>query len=95
MSAGGQAETIAIALAGRQRGDGWVCRCPVPGHIDKHPSLRISERDGKVLVRCWSGCEQSAVINELKRRKLWNGKATWERPKKKAPSPNPRSHATR
>ncbi|HZZ23033.1 MAG TPA: hypothetical protein VFE60_10870 [Roseiarcus sp.] len=83
MSSGGQAETIARALDGRQRGAGWTCRCPA--HDDHDPSLRITERDGKVLVKCWSGCEQSDVIDALKRRNLWNGKATWGRPKKKDP----------
>jgi putative DNA primase/helicase len=85
VSAGDQAETIARALNGRRCGNGWICHCPVPAHTDRHPSLRISERDGKVLVKCWSGCEQSDVIDALKRRNLWNGKATWGRPKKKDP----------
>jgi putative DNA primase/helicase len=85
MSAGDQAETIARALNGRRCGDGWICRCPVPAHTDRHPSLRICERDGRVLVKCWGGCAQGDVINELKRGNLWNGKATWGRPKKKDP----------
>ena len=45
----------------------------MPGHVDKHPSLRISERNGKVLVRCWSGCDQRDVIDELRHRGLWGG----------------------
>jgi hypothetical protein len=51
VSAGDQAETIARALNGRRCGNGWICHCPVPAHTDRHPSLRISERDGKVLIR--------------------------------------------
>jgi putative DNA primase/helicase len=77
-------ETIARALNGRHSGNGWICRCPA--HDDHDPSLRITERDGKVLLKCWSGCPQDAVIDALKRRNLWNGKATWGRPKKKDPS---------
>src|SRR5262245_26815219 len=67
------AESLATALNGRRSGAGWVARCPVPGHVDKHPSLRISERYGKVLVKCWGGCDQGDVIDELRRRGLWGG----------------------
>ena len=83
MSSSGQAETIARALNGRPSGAGWTCRCPA--HDDHDPSLHVTERDGKVLVKCWSGCEQRDVIDALKRRNLWHGKATWGRPKKKDP----------
>jgi putative DNA primase/helicase len=82
-SASWRAETIARALNGRHSGNGWICRCPA--HDDHDPSLRITERDGKVLIKCWSGCKQDEVVDELKRRNLWNGKATWGRPKKKSP----------
>ena len=67
------AESLARGLNGRRNGSGWLCRCPVPGHVDKHPSLRINERDGKVLIKCWSGCSQGDVIAVLKHRGLWQG----------------------
>ena len=66
---------IARALNGRRCGAGFVCRCPA--HDDRRPSLRISEtKFGKVLIKCWSGCEQDAVIDALRRRGLWGGKPT-------------------
>ena len=68
------AADIARALKGRRRGAGWVCKCPA--HDDHHPSLSVAEtRDRKPLVKCWSGCSQDDVIDALKRRGLWDGKA--------------------
>ena len=47
-----------------------MVRCP--GHEDREPSLSIRDADdGKVLVHCHAGCDQSAVINELRLRGLW------------------------
>ena len=68
------AEDIARALKGRRCSKGWICRCPA--HDDHHPSLSVAEtRDGKTLVKCWSGCRQDDVIDALRRRGLWDGKA--------------------
>lgn len=45
-------------------------RCIV--HSDQHPSLSISNGDnGKLLVKCHTGCAQSALVDELKSRGLW------------------------
>jgi putative DNA primase/helicase len=68
------AEDIARALGGRRSGAGWVCKCP--SHDDHDPSLRINERDGKVLVKCWGGCEQNDVIGALRRKGLWSRSIT-------------------
>ena len=39
-----------------QRGAGFKAICPA--HADKNPSLSVSEGDnGKVLVKCFAGCE--------------------------------------
>jgi hypothetical protein len=62
------AEKIAKALGGRKCGQGWAARCPV--HEDHHPSLSIHEKDGKVLVHCHAGCDQSDVIASLRQRGL-------------------------
>ncbi len=68
------AETIARALGGRKAGLGWIAHCSA--HDDREPSLSIREADGKVLVRCHAGCDQRDVIAALKKRGLWDGKAT-------------------
>ena len=69
-----RAEDIARALKGRRCGKGWVCNCPA--HDDHHPSLSVAQtRDGKTLVKCWSGCRQDDVLDALRRQGLWDGKA--------------------
>lgn len=45
----------------RKSGKGWTARCPA--HPDKSSSLSVAEgRDGRVLVRCFAGCEAAAVV---------------------------------
>ena len=63
------AAELAHALGGRANGSGFVARCPA--HEDSTPSLSISETEGRVLVHCHAGCEQRAVIDELRARHLW------------------------
>jgi len=81
------AETIAFALGGRRVGKQWMARCPCPAHEDTDPSLSIRDADdGKVLVRCHAGCDQSNVIGELRSRGLWNSAGDHcQRPAKKQP----------
>lgn len=38
---------------------GWEARCP--SHDDRKPSLSVSEGERGLLVRCWAGCELSAI----------------------------------
>ena len=62
---------IARALSGHKSGSGYVARCPA--HDDQAPSLSIRDSgDGKVLVKCHTGCSQKSVISELKKRGLWH-----------------------
>lgn len=64
------AETIAKALGGRKTGGSWTARCPA--HDDRTPSLSIRDgADGKLLVHCFAGCEQAAVLAALRDRGLW------------------------
>jgi hypothetical protein len=64
------ARTIAVALGGHKAGNCWMARCPA--HEDSTPSLSIEEtRNGKLLVHCHAGCEQTAVIAALQDRGLW------------------------
>ncbi len=79
MSAG----NIAHALGGRQNGDGYICRCPA--HDDRTPSLSVTDRDGRTLLKCFAGCDQEAVIDALSERGLWGSKSSGNR----GPTPHP------
>jgi len=64
---------------GRSDGKGWLTHCPA--HDDERPSLSVADGDGRVLVHCFAGCPQDAVIDALRRRGLWpGGGASDERP---------------
>jgi len=68
-------ETIRAALRCGQ--PGCTCHKPTshvhcPAHEDHRPSLSVSEKHGKVLVKCHAGCDQGAVIEALKARNLWS-----------------------
>ena len=42
----------------------WKARCPA--HNDNTPSLSLKELDdGKVLIKCWSGCHIEEITNAL------------------------------
>jgi len=61
------AQQIAQATGlAEKRGGEWYGLCPV--HPDKKPSLAITKRDGKLLFKCWRGCDQSAVFDAVKER---------------------------
>jgi hypothetical protein len=48
----------------RLTSSGWSARCPA--HDDRSPSLSLSEgRDGRVLVRCWAGCEVEDIVHAV------------------------------
>ena len=63
------AAEIADALGGQRDGDSWSVRCPA--HDDHDPSLSLTDRNGRVLVCCFGGCSQTAVIGALRERGLW------------------------
>ena len=44
----------------RKNGNGFVACCPA--HDDKNPSLSIVEREGKILLKCFAGCQADAVV---------------------------------
>ena len=65
MSATSNSNLIAAVVEcfdARRTGTGrWIAHCPA--HPDRTPSLSIAEgRDGKVLVRCWVGCDLKTVL---------------------------------
>ena len=48
----------------RKAGKGWACRCVA--HEDRNASLSIAEgADGRVLLRCFAGCEPLAIVHAL------------------------------
>ncbi len=59
-----------------QRGSG-LTHCPA--HTDSTPSLHVSDRNGKLLVRCHAGCSQGAVVTALRDRGLWPAHRTSDR----------------
>lgn len=59
--------SILTALGGNKASG--MCRCPA--HDDGNPSLSVSERNGKVLFKCFAGCTQDAVLAALRQRGLW------------------------
>lgn len=68
-------QDIARALSGVRSGASYLCRCPVPSHGkgkgDRRPSLSIAAGDdGRLLVKCFSGCDPRDVLSELRRRGL-------------------------
>jgi putative DNA primase/helicase len=44
-----------------------------PAHDDKNPSLAVDDSASGLLVKCFAGCDQGAVIDALKARGLWPG----------------------
>lgn len=57
-------EAVLARLRGvRRSGSAWKALCPA--HADKHPSLAIAERDGKILLNCFAGCSSKAVCAAL------------------------------
>ena len=55
------APEVAARLHARRCGAGWIACCPA--HDDRTPSLSIrAGRDGRVLLRCWAGCDTAAVL---------------------------------
>jgi len=56
--------SIAKALGGHRNGHGYLCHC---GRGDRNPSLSIHDSDeGKLLVRCFAGCDARDVLAELR-----------------------------
>ncbi len=63
------ADRIAKALKARHSGRGWIAHCPA--HEDRSPSLSVRQEGDKILVHCFAGCRQAAVIEALRVRGLW------------------------
>ncbi|MFC2032480.1 hypothetical protein ACFLUS_03845 [Chloroflexota bacterium] len=58
------ADFLALLKGVKRNGNnGWLALCP--GHNDREPSLSIKEADGKILVKCFSGCELADILKSL------------------------------
>lgn len=78
------AQEIVKALGGR----GGMARCP--SHPDRTPSLAIrTGGDGRLLVHCFSGCPQDAVIAKLRALGLWPGRTEHSPARRPAPRIHP------
>lgn len=43
--------------------DKWMACCPA--HEDKNPSLAITLESGKILMKCWSGCDVESILGAI------------------------------
>lgn len=62
------------ALGGKWMSNYGRARCPVSeahAHGDQSMSFSISEKEGKVLFHCHTGCEQGVIIERLKELGYW------------------------
>ncbi len=63
--------SIVRELGAKRRGGDWLARCLV--HDDRTPSMSLRlGADGRLLVHCHAGCDQSSIIDALKQRRLWS-----------------------
>jgi putative DNA primase/helicase len=64
------AREVTASLGGRWHGSYGTACCP--SHPDRSPSLSIcSGADGRLLIRCFAGCEFTAIRDALADRGLW------------------------
>jgi hypothetical protein len=78
---GGAARTSGAQLVEALRCSDPRCECHndrwnrrklhCPAHDDARPSLSLTETGNTVLLHCWAGCSQDAIIAALRRRGLW------------------------
>ncbi len=55
----------------RWHGDYKFTAC-CPAHDDHNPSLSVTDKSGKILLKCWAGCSQEEVIGALRGIGLWH-----------------------
>lgn len=59
-------EVIRVLERVKRCAGGYVALCPA--HSDKTPSLSFTERDDKLLFRCFNGCSYESIREALERR---------------------------
>ena len=65
------AETLTARLGGRWCAGGRYGSCRCPAHDDCNPSLTVRDGSSAPLVKCHSGCNGQAIVEELRRRGWW------------------------
>lgn len=59
-----RAATIAERCGGgREHAKGWMVRCPA--HDDRSPSLHVTPKESRVLLKCFAGCTVTAILEVL------------------------------
>lgn len=60
---GGAADLLLSRLANvKKSGAGWMASCPAHGG---HDCLTVAEKDGRVLVHCFAGCDARDVVESV------------------------------
>lgn len=58
-------DQILVQLKGVKKvGNSWLAICPA--HDDRNPSLSITSKDGKLLMKCFAGCSFKDIMEKLK-----------------------------
>ena len=47
----------------KKLGKHYIARCPA--HDDGRPSLRVSQGDKGILVKCWAGCSFNEIVSAM------------------------------
>lgn len=60
-------DALSVLQGVKQTSKGWLARCPA--HDDHSPSLGVGEgREGRLLVKCFSGCAFVSVMAAIRQR---------------------------
>lgn len=52
-----------VQKARKVSADSYMACCPA--HDDKSPSMRITQRDGRVLIHCMAGCTPDDILDAI------------------------------
>lgn len=63
MSSGILSQILSSLQNVKKSGAGYTARCPA--HDDRESSLSVTERDGKILIKCFAGCETPQILAAL------------------------------
>lgn len=56
-------EFISLLIKVRKNGAGYAALCPA--HDDQQQSLSVRESDGRILLKCFAGCDVQAIVSRL------------------------------